>query len=84
MAALHDAAGKLQLNYWAEARLQRWGHIAVALSSTRVVIHGGYGRDGKKLRRLEDVVIVSKFEDAKKTALSRNPTAKVIAMNPVF
>ena len=31
----------------------------------------------------EDVVIVSKFEDAKKTALARNPTAKVIAMNPV-
>ena len=29
------------------------------LSSTRVAIHGGYGRDGKKLRRLDDVVIVS-------------------------
>ena len=59
MAALNDAAGKLQLKYWAEARLQRWGHIAVPLSSTRVAIHGGYGRDGKKLRRLDDVVIVS-------------------------
>ena len=31
----------------------------------------------------EDVVIVSKFEDAKKTALARNPTAKVIAQNPI-
>ena len=59
MAALNDAAGKLQLKYWAEARLQRWGHIAVPLSSTRVAIHGGYGRDGKKLRRLDDVIIVS-------------------------
>ena len=50
----------VQLNYWAEHPcLQRWGHIAVPLSSTRVAIHGGYGRDGKKLRRLDDVVIVS-------------------------
>ena len=57
MTALHDAA-ELQLKYWAEARLQRWGHIAVPLSSNRVAIHGGYGRDGKKLRRLDDVVIV--------------------------
>ena len=27
----------------------------------------------------KEVVVVSKFEDAKKTALARNPTAKVIA-----
>ena len=59
MAALNDAAGKLQLKYWAEARLQRWGHIAVPLRSNRVAIHGGYGRDGKKLRRLDDLIIVS-------------------------
>ena len=59
MTAQHAAAGQLPLKYWAEARLQRWGHIAVPLSSTRVAIHGGYGRDGKKLRRLDDVVIVS-------------------------
>ena len=59
MTALHDAA-ELQLKYWAdEPRLQRWGHVAIPLSSTRVAIHGGYGRDGKKLRRLDDVVIVS-------------------------
>ena len=32
----------------------------------------------------EDVVIFSKFEDAKKTALARNPTARVVAMNPVI
>ncbi len=32
----------------------------------------------------KEVVVVSKFEDAKKTALARNPTAKVIAQNPVF
>ena len=32
----------------------------------------------------EDVVIVCKFEDYKKTALARNPTAKIIAANPVF
>ena len=50
----------LQLNYWAEHPcLHRWGHVAIPLSSTRVAIHGGYGRDGKKLRRLDDVVIVS-------------------------
>ena len=59
MAALNATAAQLQLKYWAEARLQRWGHIAVPLSSTRVAIHGGYGRDGKKLRRLDDVVVVS-------------------------
>ena len=53
------ALNELQINYWAEARLQRWGHVAIPLSSTRVAIHGGYGRDGKKLRRLDDVVIVS-------------------------
>ena len=29
------------------------------------------------------VVIFSKFEDAKKTALARNPTAGVVAMNRV-
>ena len=32
----------------------------------------------------EAIVIVSKFEGAKNTALARNPTAKLIAMNPVF
>ena len=31
----------------------------------------------------EDVVHVAKFEDAKKTALARNPTARIIAMNPI-
>ena len=31
----------------------------------------------------EDLVIFSKFEDANKTALARNPTARVVAMNPV-
>ena len=31
----------------------------------------------------EEVVFVGKFEDAKKTALARNPTAKVVAMNPI-
>ncbi len=31
-----------------------------------------------------DIVVVSKFEDAKKTAAARNPTAKIIAMTPVF
>ena len=59
MAALDATAAQLQLKYWAEARLQRWGHVAIPLRSTRVAIHGGYGRDGKKLRRLDDVVIVS-------------------------
>ena len=54
------ALKQLQTNYWPEQpRLQRWGHVAIPLSSTRVAIHGGYGRDGKKLRRLDDVVIVS-------------------------
>ena len=32
----------------------------------------------------KDIVIVSKFEDYKKTALARNPTAKIVAANPVF
>ena len=32
----------------------------------------------------KEVVVVSKFDDAKKTALMRNPTAKVVAQNPVF
>ena len=31
----------------------------------------------------EEVVHVAKFEDAKKTALAKNPTAKVVAMNPI-
>ena len=31
----------------------------------------------------EEVAHVAKFEDAKKTALARNPTAKVMAMNPI-
>ena len=31
----------------------------------------------------EEVVHVAKFEDAKKTALARNPTAKVVAMDPI-
>ena len=31
----------------------------------------------------KDVVHVAKFEDAKKTALAKNPTAKVVAMNPI-
>ena len=75
MAALKDAAGKLQLKYWAEARLQRWGHIAVPLSSNRVAIHGGYGRDGKKLRRLDDVVIVSS-DGAVAPAASSTPRPK--------
>ena len=56
MTALHN----VQINYWAEHPcVQRWGHVAIPLSSTRVAIHGGYGRDGKKLRRLDDEVIVS-------------------------
>ena len=33
---------------------------------------------------LKAVVVVSKFEDAKKTALACNPAVKVIAQNPVF
>ena len=31
----------------------------------------------------EEVVHLAKFEDAKKTALARNPTAKIVAMNPI-
>ena len=38
-------------------------------------------QDGQTFK---EVVVVSKFEDARETALERNPTAKVIAMNPVF
>ena len=35
-------------------------------------------------RTFEEVVHVARFEDAKRTGLARNPTAKVVAMNPVF
>ena len=35
-------------------------------------------------RTFEEVVHVARFEDATRTALARNPTAKVVAMNPVF
>ena len=38
----------------------------------------------KSGQTFNDVVVVSKFEDKKKTTLASNPTAKVIAMNPVF
>ena len=31
----------------------------------------------------EEVVTFAKFEEAKKTALARNPTAKIVAMNPI-
>ena len=31
----------------------------------------------------EEVVNVAKFEDAKKTALARNPIAKAVSMNPI-
>ena len=31
----------------------------------------------------EEVVNVAKFEDAKKIALARNSTARVVAMNPI-
>jgi hypothetical protein len=31
----------------------------------------------------EEVVYVGKFEDTKKTVLARNPTARIIAMNPI-
>ena len=31
----------------------------------------------------EEVVNVAKIQDAKKTALARNPTAKVVAMDPI-
>ena len=70
MTAQHAAAAPLKLNYWAEPCLQRWGHIAVPLSSTRVAIHGGYGRDGKKLRRLDDVIIVTSDGTVKPTVSS--------------
>ena len=32
---------------------------------------------------LLEVAHVAKFEDAKKTALARNPTAKAVSMNPI-
>jgi len=31
-----------------------------------------------------ETYVVSNLKDAKKTAEQRNPTAKIIAMNPVF
>ena len=34
-------------------------------------------------RTFEEVVHVARFEDAKQTALARQPTARVVAMNPL-
>ena len=34
-------------------------------------------------KTFEEVVHVARFEDAKRTALARNPSAKVVAMNPI-
>ena len=31
----------------------------------------------------DEIVIVASYQDAKKTALARNPTARVIAFNPI-
>jgi len=33
-------------------------------------------------KTFEEIVVVSNLKEAKETALARNPTAKVIAMNP--
>jgi len=33
---------------------------------------------------LDEVVEVANYEDAKKTALARNPTARVVSMTAVF
>jgi len=35
-------------------------------------------------KTFEEIVHVAKFEDAKRTAEARNPSAKVIALNPVY
>jgi len=35
-------------------------------------------------KTFDEVVVVASYEDAKKTALARNPTAKVVAINAVF
>jgi len=35
-------------------------------------------------KTFDEVVTVASYEDAKKTALARNPTAKVVAINAVF
>ena len=35
-------------------------------------------------KTFDEVVLVASYEDAKKTALARNPTAKVVAINAVF
>ena len=35
-------------------------------------------------RTFDEIVVVSNIQEAKETALSRNPRARVIAMNPVF
>lgn len=34
-------------------------------------------------RVFDEIVIVASYQDAKKTALARNPTARVIAFNAV-
>jgi hypothetical protein len=35
-------------------------------------------------RLFDDVVVVANFQDAKATALARNPAAKIVGMNVVF
>ena len=32
----------------------------------------------------KEIYVVSNLQDAKRTAESRNPTAKVVALNPVY
>jgi hypothetical protein len=34
-------------------------------------------------KTFDEIVTVASYEDAEKTALARNPTAKVIARNPI-
>ncbi len=35
-------------------------------------------------KSFKETYVVSNFQDAKMTAESKNPTAKIVAMNPVF
>ena len=35
-------------------------------------------------RVFDEIVQARDYQDAKRTALARNPTAKVIAINPIF
>ncbi|HGY5538839.1 MAG TPA: hypothetical protein ACN46Y_00830, partial [Prochlorococcus sp.] len=51
------------------------------VSGGEMKVQSTFGVGGQTLK---ETYVVSNLQDAKKTAEQRNPTAKIVAMNPVF